>query len=176
MNHCKAQHTVCVIANVWTLSEIDIQYHTAGNVQGVIFSWFSWLEKTTNFSPTNVQTTCVCAQLAARAIKWTRMMRTRFCQLSRSFGTWSVLTCYFEKKKNVQLYMALFHYLINKDSLLDPNTYALKELAIPIAIAALYNASMFYPWSRDMYNGGNVCAQGAQPRLRVTMNFFPRTT
>ena len=45
--------------------------------------------------------------------------------------------------------MALFRYLEKKDSFLDLNTFASKELAIPVAIAALYNASMFYPRPRD---------------------------
>ena len=48
--------------------------------------------------------------------------------------------------------MALFCYFERKDNLLDPNTSASKELAIPVAIAALYNVSTFYPQSRDMYD------------------------
>ena len=47
--------------------------------------------------------------------------------------------------------MALFRYLEKKDNLSDPNISASKELAIPVAIAALYNASVFYPRSRDTY-------------------------
>ena len=53
--------------------------------------------------------------------------------------------------------MALFRSLEKKDNLLDPNTSTLKELAIPVAIAALYNASMLYPQSRDTYNVTYVC-------------------
>ena len=42
--------------------------------------------------------------------------------------------------------MVLFGYFEKEtDVLLDPNTFVLKELAIPIAIAALYKASVFYP-------------------------------
>ena len=41
--------------------------------------------------------------------------------------------------------MVLFRYFEKKDNLPDPNTSALKELAIPVAIAALYNTSVFYP-------------------------------
>ena len=46
--------------------------------------------------------------------------------------------------------MDLFRYLENKDNLLDLNTFNSKELAFPVAIAAHYNASVFYPRSRDM--------------------------
>ena len=53
--------------------------------------------------------------------------------------------------------MVLFHYFEKKDNLLDPNTSALKELAIPVAIAALYNASVFYPRSHDTYNVTYLC-------------------
>ena len=45
--------------------------------------------------------------------------------------------------------MVLFRYLEKKDNLPDPNTSALKELAIPVAITALYNTNLFYPRSRD---------------------------
>ena len=41
--------------------------------------------------------------------------------------------------------MALFRCSEKKDNLLDPNTSASNELAIPVAIAALYNESVFYP-------------------------------
>ena len=56
----------------------------------------------------------------------------------------------------------LFRYLENKDNLLDPNTSALKKLAIPVAFAALYNASVFFPQSGDTHN--NVCEQGPLSR------------
>ena len=49
--------------------------------------------------------------------------------------------------------MALFHYFEKKkDNLPDPNTSAWKELTIPVAIAALYKARVFYRRSRDTYN------------------------
>ena len=49
--------------------------------------------------------------------------------------------------------MSLFRYLEKKDNLPDPNTSASKEVAIPVAIAALYNLSVLYMyvWSCDMY-------------------------
>ena len=50
------------------------------------------------------------------------------------------------------MYMALFCYLEKRDNLLNPNTSTSKELAIPIAIAVLYDASVFHPRSYDMYN------------------------
>ena len=40
--------------------------------------------------------------------------------------------------------MTLFRYFKTKDNLLDPNASASKELAIPVAIAALYNTSVLY--------------------------------
>ena len=52
--------------------------------------------------------------------------------------------------------MVLFCYL-EKDNLLDPNTSALKQLAIPVTLAALYNTSTFYPRSHDTYNIMYVC-------------------
>ena len=55
------------------------------------------------------------------------------------------------------MYVALFRYLEKKDNLLNLNTSASKELAIPVAIAALYNATVFHPRSRDMYNVMYVC-------------------
>ena len=45
--------------------------------------------------------------------------------------------------------MVLFRYLEKKNNLLDRNTSVSKELPIPVAIAALYNANVFYPQSRD---------------------------
>ena len=69
--------------------------------------------------------------------------------------------------------MVLFRYLEKTDNLLDLNNTALKALAVSIAIATLYNASVFYPQSCDTYN--NVRVQGAQSRLQATTNFFPRT-
>ena len=50
------------------------------------------------------------------------------------------------------MYLVLFRYFEKKDNFPDPNTFALKELAIPVAIAALYNANVYYPRSHDVYN------------------------
>ena len=44
----------------------------------------------------------------------------------------------------------------------DPNTSASKEVAIPIAVAALYNTSVFYLRSRDMYNTTYMHAYSVQ--------------
>ena len=69
--------------------------------------------------------------------------------------------------------MVLFRYLEKKNNLLDLNTSTSKELAIPIAIAALYNASMFYPQSRDTYNITYMCKECSLEQ--ATTNFYPQT-
>ena len=53
--------------------------------------------------------------------------------------------------------MVLFQYLEKTNNLLDPNTSTSKELAIPVAIAVLYNTSVFYPQSHGKYNITYVC-------------------
>ena len=63
---------------------------------------------------------------------------------------WSILAVCFEKKKKVHGVVSLLQK--KKDKMPDPNTSALKEVAIPVAVAALYNTSVFYLRSRDMYN------------------------
>ena len=63
--------------------------------------------------------------------------------------------------------MALFRYFEKKDNLPHPNTSTLKELVIPVAIAALYNTSMLYPRSRDMYNITYLHAYSIQLRDAV---------
>ena len=65
-------------------------------------------KKKRKFKLTNIRTTCMCAQLAARALKSTHVVRTRFRQLSHSHGAWLVLAHYFEKKKNVLGAVSLF--------------------------------------------------------------------
>ena len=80
---------------VISFRNINLKYSIAG---GEIFSWFWWLKKKkTHFQLTNVLTTCMCAQLAASALKSTHMVCTRFYPLSCSHGAWFILARYFEK-------------------------------------------------------------------------------
>ena len=55
VSHTLNEALICTVSDM---------YNIVGNFWVAIFLWFSWLEKNTNFLPTNVQTTCTHAQVA----------------------------------------------------------------------------------------------------------------